>query len=67
MRRRQRWFYVRTKVPVDLIPFLGRREVWRSLKTADHREAVRRYHPALAKLGQEFDDARRRRAGGGQL
>ena len=67
MRRRERWFYVRTKVPVDLIPFLGRREVWRSLKTADHREAVRRYHPALAKLGQEFEDARRRRDAGDRL
>lgn len=67
MRRRQRWFYVRTKVPSDLVAFLGRREVWRSLHTADHREAVRRYHPALAKLSQEFDRERRRRDGGERI
>ena len=45
MRRKARW-YLRAKVPADLITFLGRAEIWQSLKTGEHREAVRRYTSA---------------------
>ncbi|MEJ1378485.1 MAG: tyrosine-type recombinase/integrase [Candidatus Sedimenticola sp. (ex Thyasira tokunagai)] len=36
--RRQRW-YVRVRVPTELVPVVGKAEIVRSLKTADLREA----------------------------
>ena len=43
MRRGTRW-YLRAKVPADLVEEVGRREIWRSLDTGSHRKAVGRYH-----------------------
>ena len=43
MRRGSRW-YLRAKVPADLVEEVGRREIWRSLDTGSHRKAVGRYH-----------------------
>jgi hypothetical protein len=60
MRRKARW-YLRAKVPADLIAFLGRHEVWRSLRTGDHALAVKRYHRARADLDAWFEQQRRRR------
>jgi hypothetical protein len=60
MRRKARW-YLRAKIPVDLISFLGRHEVWRSLRTGDHALAVKRYHRARADLDAWFEQQRRRR------
>jgi integrase len=62
MRRGAR-YYLRVRVPLDLIDIIGRQEIWQSLGTADHREAVRRYFPARTELQQRFEHARRRRAG----
>jgi site-specific recombinase XerD len=58
--RKARW-YLRCYVPVDLVEFLGRGEVWRSLRTGDHALAVRRYRRARADLDQWFDAQRLRR------
>ncbi len=44
MRRGTRW-YLRVKVPADLVEEVDRREIWRSLETGSHRKAVGRYHP----------------------
>jgi integrase len=60
MRRKARW-YLRAKIPVDLIAFLGRHEVWRSLRTGDHALAVKRYRRARADLDAWFEQQRRRR------
>ena len=57
MRRGTR-YYLRTRVPLDLIETIGRKEIWKSLETGDHREAVRRYHLAKAELDQEFEQRR---------
>jgi integrase len=54
-------------VPVDLIAFLGRAEIWRSLKTGDHAVAVKRYRRARADLDTWFDQQRRRRDAGERL
>ncbi len=43
MRRGSRW-YLRVKVPADLVEEVGWREIWRSLDTGSHRKAVGRYH-----------------------
>ena len=66
MRRKTRW-YLRTKVPVDLVAFLGRQEVWRSLRTGDHALAVKRLHRARAVLDRWFDQQRVRRDAGERL
>ena len=57
--RRGARYYLRHRIPLDLVETIGRSEVWKSLKTADHREAVRRYIPARAELQEAFDEARR--------
>jgi hypothetical protein len=49
MPRGTRW-YLRAKVPLDLREVLGRHEVWRSLRTGDHREAVKLCRRARADL-----------------
>jgi hypothetical protein len=66
MARGRRW-YLRAKVPIDLIAFLGRSEVWRSLHTGDHREAVKRFLRARADLDAWFDAQRARRDVGEKL
>jgi hypothetical protein len=60
MRRGAR-YYIRVRIPLDLVETIGRSEIWKSLGTADHREAVRRYFPARTELHKAFDQARRRR------
>jgi integrase len=53
-------FYLRAKVPVDLIGIMGKKEIKRSLKTGDRKEARQRIDIEAAKLKQEFSDARRK-------
>jgi len=53
-------YYVRFRVPRDLVETLGRREIQKSLDTRDHREALRRYFPAMAERDEMFAQARRR-------
>jgi integrase len=66
MRRGAR-YHIRVRVPRDLVAAIGRTEIWKSLGTADHREAVRKYFPARAELQKTFDEARRRRDANGKL
>ncbi len=37
--QRNNVYYFRIKVPKDLVPFINRREIWKSLKTNHHRSA----------------------------
>ncbi|HET6519983.1 MAG TPA: DUF6538 domain-containing protein, partial [Geminicoccaceae bacterium] len=62
--RRGARYYVRVRIPLDLVETIGRTEVWKSLKTADFREAVRKYFPARAALQETLQEARRRAANG---
>ena len=55
-----RRYYLRARVPQDLIHVLGRREIKRSLGTADRREALERIDLAAAEVGEVFAEARRR-------
>jgi hypothetical protein len=59
--------YIRVRIPLDLVETSGRSEIWKSLGTADHREAVRRYFAARTELQKAFDQARRRREANGKL
>jgi len=43
-------YYVRMRVPSDLIPVLKKRELKRSLNTKDHREARRHYQRVFGEL-----------------
>ncbi len=60
MRRGTKW-YIRVCVPKDIVDEVGRREIWRSLETGDHRKATRRYHGARADMNELFEAARSRR------
>ena len=52
-------YYLRARVPADLIAVMGRREVKKSLKTSDFREARRRINVEAAELEAQFAEARR--------
>ena len=52
-------YYLRARVPADLVAVMGRREVKKSLKTSDLREARRRINVEAAELEAQFADARR--------
>lgn len=51
-------WYVRKQVPVDLQAHFPSKDIQRSLKTTDRREAERRRHAALAKLEDAFTEKR---------
>lgn len=56
--RRGASYYFRTRVPERVRALLGRKELWKSLRTADPREARRRASVALiltAKLWRDFE------------
>ncbi|MFG1318187.1 DUF6538 domain-containing protein [Xanthobacter autotrophicus] len=55
-------FYVRLGVPTDLQDKIGKREIWRSLRTTDAVEARRLGALEIAKHQAEMQDIRRRRA-----
>lgn len=55
-------YYLRVRVPDTLRQIIGRREIVRTLRTADYREAVRRLAFENAKIEILFEQARRRRA-----
>src|SRR5262245_18492610 len=65
--RRGMRYYLRARVPVDLLGFLGREEIWRSLRTGEHAAAVTRHRRARADLDTSFDQQRRRRDAGERL
>jgi hypothetical protein len=52
-KRRQGW-YVRVRVPADLVGVVGRSHVVRSLNTKDSAEARAQRWLALGKLHEEF-------------
>lgn len=56
--RRGSRYYIRRKVPLDLQPILGRKEIVRALGTADPREAAMRCRAASVLVDQEFIAAR---------
>jgi integrase len=57
--RREGVFYLRARVPLDLVSILGKAEVKRSLGTTDPREAKRRHRAKAAEVQGEFDAVRR--------
>ena len=59
MRRGAR-YCLRAKVPDELRPILRKREILRSLKTANYRLAVDRLRVASVEVDAEFADARRK-------
>jgi integrase len=61
LKRRGAIYYARQVVPVDLQRPIGRRELQRSLDTADLRTAKMRKLPVLAEWHRQFEDLRRRR------
>ncbi|WP_455284221.1 DUF6538 domain-containing protein [Cupriavidus necator] len=51
-------YYVRRRIPTDLVEHFGRKELWRALGTSDRREAERLCRAAGAALDAEFEQAR---------
>ena len=54
LHRRGAVYYLRASIPTDLCSLIGRREVWRSLKTADKAEALRRVRVASVEFDREM-------------
>jgi integrase len=53
-------YYARQTVPIDLVGVFGKRELWRSLRTTDPREAKRLVRAVLDEWDLEFARARAR-------
>lgn len=51
-------YYLRVRVPADLRSVEKREHVAVSLRTSDHREAVRRYREEQARVARQFDATR---------
>lgn len=71
MRRNHPWlhkrgnrYYLRARVPADLIDVIGRREIWVSLWTSDYAEARRLINTKAAEVEAKFAAARRRKTEG---
>ncbi len=58
MLRSGRWV-VRAPVPNELVAVVGRKEVWRALKTADRAEALLRYHDVAREIQKQFEAHRK--------
>ena len=56
----QNWYY-RRRVPSDLVEFIGKHDVWRSLRTPDLTLATRRSKEVAAQVEASFASARQRR------
>jgi integrase len=56
-KRGSRWV-IRVTVPKDLVDAVGHREIWRSLRTSEQREAVSRYFNKRAEIERIFNIAR---------
>jgi integrase len=57
VKRGTRW-YLRVRVPSDLVDRIGKREISKSLGTGDHRQAKARYPEERAKIERQFAAAR---------
>ncbi len=60
MRRGTKW-YLRVKVPKDVVDKVGRSEIWKTLGTGNHRKAVSLYHQVRADMDAQFKIIRRSR------
>lgn len=63
VRRRGGIWMARVHIPTPLRPLIGRREVWRSLRTANRREARLRAAIFQGNMGAPFVRLRRERSG----
>lgn len=59
---RGRRFYLRKAVDADIRATLGDKEIWKSLRTSDRKEAIPRYHKEAAALAQVFQQYREKLA-----
>ena len=57
LRRGTRW-YLRVKVPADLVTMIGRREIRQTLRASEYRVAVERVRQASADVDRVFAEAR---------
>lgn len=57
MRRGTRW-YLRVKVPDDVVDAIGKREKWKSLRRGDYQLAKTRYLEERTALERQFNPAR---------
>jgi hypothetical protein len=60
-RKGSRCYYARLAVPKDLQKRLRKRELWKSLGTADSKEAKRLARPILDQWEREFSEVRKPR------
>ena len=56
--QRKNAYYIRMRVPVDLVDLIGRKEITRTLKTQDYKDACRRVASERVLINAEFDAAR---------
>lgn len=59
--RRGATYYARTKVPLDVVDIVGRKELVKALGTKDEQEAKRLLWPVVEAWNRQFDDMRSRR------
>ncbi|MCB1462648.1 MAG: site-specific integrase [Nitratireductor sp.] len=59
LRPRGNVWYVRKRVPTDLVEVMGRKEIWRSLNTQDRKIAEREYWAVANDINRQFEAARR--------
>jgi len=60
LQRRRTGYYLRAKVPLDIVEIYGKKEVVRSLRTKELRLARERIHIEAVKVEQEFAECRRK-------
>src|SRR5258708_362066 len=60
LQRRGGRYFLRVRVPDELRPIIGQREIRRALKTSDRGDAVRRVRVASVEVEAEFAAARRK-------
>ncbi len=53
-------YYLRARVPLDLVQVVGKREIKKSLHTSDRTEALERLAPEAAEVSELFAAARRK-------
>ena len=61
--RRDNVWCVRKDIPKELRLIIGVTARWVSLHTTDLREAIVRFHPVMARIEKEIEEARRKLSG----
>lgn len=54
-------YYLRARVPLDLVEIIGKAEIRICLDTANHKAAIAKLYVENVKLEAQFEEARRRR------